>query len=140
MPARATASVFVKVLRSSGKLIVGVSDTTPPFTFKKLVVFRERIVELTRWEPESATYVDLTEVIGTRLHLKCEGFNFAGSIKLKAAVEMVEVAERSGVLRPDSVLVESSSGNLGVALSALQAMTDAAQRDFFYVTRKRPRS
>jgi N-(2-amino-2-carboxyethyl)-L-glutamate synthase len=34
---------------------------------------------------------------------------------------MVEAAERSGVLRPGSVLVESSSGNLGVALSMIAA-------------------
>jgi hypothetical protein len=55
------------------------------------------------------------------LSLKCEGFNFAGSIKLKAAIEMVEAAERDGVLTPRSVLVESSSGNLGVALSMIAA-------------------
>src|SRR5919106_425272 len=34
---------------------------------------------------------------------------------------MVEAAERDGVLRPDSILVESSSGNLGVALSMIAA-------------------
>jgi 2,3-diaminopropionate biosynthesis protein SbnA len=66
-------------------------------------------------------YVDLRPVFGRSLHLKCEGFNFAGSIKLKAAAEMVEAAERDGTLRPDSILVESSSGNLGVALSMLAA-------------------
>jgi cysteine synthase A len=44
--------------------------------------------------------------------LKCEGFNFAGSIKLRAATGMVEAAEREGYIRPDSILVESSSGNL----------------------------
>ena len=70
---------------------------------------------------EEELYVDLLPTFGVPLLLKCEGFNFAGSIKLKAAVEMVEGAERNGVLRPDSVLVESSSGNLGVALSALAA-------------------
>ncbi|GAB7034766.1 2,3-diaminopropionate biosynthesis protein SbnA [Streptomyces platensis subsp. malvinus] len=53
--------------------------------------------------------------------LKCEGFNFAGSIKLKAARAMVDAAERRGRLRPGSTLVESSSGNLGVALSLLAA-------------------
>jgi cysteine synthase A len=47
--------------------------------------------------------------------------NFAGSIKMKAATEMVETAERDGVLTPDSILVESSSGNLGVALSMIAA-------------------
>jgi cysteine synthase A len=60
-------------------------------------------------------------ILGESLFLKCEGFNFAGSIKLKAATEMVESAERDGILTPGSVLVESSSGNLGVALSMLAA-------------------
>jgi cysteine synthase len=55
------------------------------------------------------------------LYLKCEGFNFAGSIKLKPATEMVEAAERDGELCPGSILVESSSGNLGVALSMITA-------------------
>ena len=35
-------------------------------------------------------YVDLRSIVGHPLYLKCEGFNFAGSIKLKAATEMVE--------------------------------------------------
>ncbi len=70
---------------------------------------------------ESQLYVDLKSIFGRSLYLKCEGFNFAGSIKLKAAIEMVESAERDGLLKPDSVLVESSSGNLGVALSTIAA-------------------
>ncbi len=70
---------------------------------------------------EDELYVDLRMIFGQSLFLKCEGFNFAGSIKLKAATEMVESAERDGVLTPGSVLVESSSGNLGVALSMLAA-------------------
>ena len=70
---------------------------------------------------EDELYVDLEPMFGRSLFLKCEGFNFAGSIKLKAATEMVEAAERDGVLTPGSVLVESSSGNLGVALSMIAA-------------------
>ena len=70
---------------------------------------------------EEDLYVDLEPTFGCTLFLKCEGFNFAGSIKLKAATEMVEAAERDGVLTPRSVLVESSSGNLGVALSMIAA-------------------
>ncbi|WP_405680509.1 2,3-diaminopropionate biosynthesis protein SbnA [Streptomyces sp. NBC_01238] len=66
-------------------------------------------------------YVDLRSFLGHSLFLKCEGFNFAGSIKLKAATEMVEAAERDGILTPESILVESSSGNLGVALSVVAA-------------------
>jgi N-(2-amino-2-carboxyethyl)-L-glutamate synthase len=70
---------------------------------------------------EDELYVDLRPIFGQSLFLKCEGFNFAGSIKLKAAAEMVEAADRDGVLTPGSVLVESSSGNLGVALSVIAA-------------------
>jgi 2,3-diaminopropionate biosynthesis protein SbnA len=70
---------------------------------------------------EDELYVDLLSMVGHSLFLKCEGFNFAGSIKLKAATEMVEAAERDGTLQPGSILVESSSGNLGVALSMIAA-------------------
>jgi N-(2-amino-2-carboxyethyl)-L-glutamate synthase len=70
---------------------------------------------------EEDLYVDLRAVLGEPLYLKCEGFNFAGSIKLKAAAEMIEAAEQAGLLVPGSVLVESSSGNLGVALSVIAA-------------------
>jgi len=70
---------------------------------------------------EEDLYVDLQGIFGRSLYLKCEGFNFAGSIKLKAAAEMVECAERDGILTPGSILVESSSGNLGVALSMIAA-------------------
>jgi N-(2-amino-2-carboxyethyl)-L-glutamate synthase len=72
---------------------------------------------------EEDLYIDVESIFGQPLFLKCEGFNFAGSIKLKAATHMVEEAERSGVLGPDSILIESSSGNLGVAL----AMTAASK-------------
>ena len=70
---------------------------------------------------EDELYVDLRPVLGHPLYLKCEGFNFAGSVKLKAATEMVASAERNGVLTPGSTIVESSSGNLGVALSMIAA-------------------
>jgi 2,3-diaminopropionate biosynthesis protein SbnA len=55
--------------------------------------------------------------------LKLEGFNVTGSIKIKAAIELVEDLERRGVARPhETVLVESSSGNLGLALSLVSAI------------------
>jgi N-(2-amino-2-carboxyethyl)-L-glutamate synthase len=56
---------------------------------------------------EDQLYVDLRSIFGRKLYLKCEGFNFAGSVKLKAATEMVEAAERDGILKPGSILVES---------------------------------
>lgn len=66
-------------------------------------------------------YVDLRDITGRQLMLKCEGFNFAGSIKLKSAIEMVAAGERDGRIRPGATLVESSSGNMGVALSVVAA-------------------
>jgi cysteine synthase A len=73
---------------------------------------------------EDDLYVDLRSVLGRSLFLKCEGFNFAGSIKLKTAREMVGAAGRDGLLTPESILIESSSGNLGVALSLITATKD----------------
>ena len=70
---------------------------------------------------ENGLYVDLRSIFGRSLLLKCEGFNFAGSVKVKAAAEMMDAAERDGLLRPGTFLVESSSGNLGVALSMIAA-------------------
>ena len=83
---------------------------------------------------EEELYVDLRPIFGQSLFLKCEGFNFAGSVKLKAAISMVEGAEEDGVLKPGSALVESSSGNLGVALSMISA---SKGYDFVCVTDSR---
>ncbi|GAA3452211.1 2,3-diaminopropionate biosynthesis protein SbnA [Dactylosporangium matsuzakiense] len=66
-------------------------------------------------------FVDLRRCFGHSLYLKCEGFNFAGSIKLKPAVEMIRTGLRDGTIGPDTTLVESSSGNLGVALAMVAA-------------------
>lgn len=56
------------------------------------------------------------------MHLKVEGLNPAGSVKLKTAVALIEDAERSGALGPGGRVVESSSGNLGIALSMVCAV------------------
>ncbi|MDD7969292.1 2,3-diaminopropionate biosynthesis protein SbnA [Actinomycetospora lemnae] len=66
-------------------------------------------------------FVDLRTTVGHDLYLKVEGMNFAGSVKLKAAAAMVAAAEAEGRLRPWSIVVESSSGNLGVALAMVCA-------------------
>ena len=68
---------------------------------------------------EQSLFVDLEGVLGCRLYL--EGFNYVGSIRFKPAREMVERAEREGLISPCSILVGSSSGNLGVALSMIAA-------------------
>ncbi|MFI9359973.1 2,3-diaminopropionate biosynthesis protein SbnA [Kitasatospora sp. NPDC053057] len=71
---------------------------------------------------EDELFVDLRAMFDYPLYLKCEGFNFAGSVKLKAALSMVDAAERDGRLNRDSILVESSSGNLGMALSMIASV------------------
>ncbi|MEU3895419.1 2,3-diaminopropionate biosynthesis protein SbnA [Streptomyces sp. NPDC045251] len=70
---------------------------------------------------DTEVYVDLRDLLGTPLYLKCEGFNFAGSVKMRPAVWMVAAAQRDGVLDAGSTLIESSSGNLGVALAVVAA-------------------
>lgn len=66
-------------------------------------------------------YIDMQQVAGRKLYLKCEGFNFARTVKLKPAIEMVTVAERAGTLRQGATMIELCSGNLGVALSMIAA-------------------
>ncbi|MDN3356438.1 2,3-diaminopropionate biosynthesis protein SbnA [Actinomadura sp. DC4] len=55
------------------------------------------------------------------VYLKIEGFNPAGSIKLKTALGLVEDAERRGTVSVGVPVIESSSGNLGIALSSICA-------------------
>lgn len=63
-------------------------------------------------------YLRLPEWIGeSEIYLKIEGLNPAGSVKLKTAIALIEDAERMGVLTPGGRVIESSSGNLGIALS-----------------------
>ena len=56
-----------------------------------------------------------------RLYLKIEGFNAGGSIKIKTARSLVQSAEKSGVDMSRTRLIESTSGNLGIALAVICA-------------------
>ncbi|TGB14632.1 2,3-diaminopropionate biosynthesis protein SbnA [Streptomyces sp. MZ04] len=60
-------------------------------------------------------------VPGVGVLLKLEGLNPAGSVKLKTAAALVEAAETEGRLGPGTRLIESSSGNLGIALAVVCA-------------------
>jgi N-(2-amino-2-carboxyethyl)-L-glutamate synthase len=53
------------------------------------------------------------------IHLKLEGANPGGSLKDRTAAALVDDLEERGALGPGSILVESTSGNLGVALARL---------------------
>jgi len=59
----------------------------------------------------------LLELRGERVFAKAEFLNPGGSIKDRVALAMIEGAERDGLLRPDSVIVEPSSGNTGIGVA-----------------------
>ncbi len=54
--------------------------------------------------------------------VKYEGMNIGGSIKTRTALQMIEAAERKGLLGPDSVIVEPTSGNQGIGLALVGAV------------------
>jgi N-(2-amino-2-carboxyethyl)-L-glutamate synthase len=60
-------------------------------------------------------------LVSPPVYVKCEALNVTGSIKLKPALRMIGELERSGRLGKGGTLIESSSGNLGVAISMVAA-------------------
>ena len=83
-------------------------------------------------------YEDITQLVGgtplvkvknySKAHnleatilVKLEYLNPAGSIKDRIAKAMIEDAEKRGILKPDSVIIEPTSGNTGIGLAAIAA-------------------
>jgi cysteine synthase A len=63
----------------------------------------------------------VTEGLNATIALKCEFFNPLGSVKDRIGLAMIEDAEKSGVLTKDTVIVEPTSGNTGIALAFVAA-------------------
>ncbi|HEX3409006.1 MAG TPA: PLP-dependent cysteine synthase family protein, partial [Candidatus Binataceae bacterium] len=58
---------------------------------------------------------------GVRIFAKLEGFNPGGSVKDRAARKMIELGVTRGDLRPGKVILDSTSGNTGIALAMVGA-------------------
>ena len=57
-----------------------------------------------------------------RVLVKYEGLNVGGSVKTRTALNMILAAEEQGVLKPDSIIVEPTSGNQGIGLALVGAV------------------
>ena len=63
----------------------------------------------------------VTEGVDATIALKCEFFNPLGSVKDRIGMAMIEAAEAEGKLTKDSVIIEPTSGNTGIALAFVAA-------------------
>lgn len=67
------------------------------------------------------THIEKAYGLKAKILAKLEYFNPAGSVKDRVAKEMLDEAERSGKLNPNSVIIEPTSGNTGIGLAAVAA-------------------
>lgn len=83
--------------------------------FKKItdLIGKTPLLELTNYEKEQS--------LSAVLLAKLEFFNPAGSAKDRIAKAMIDDAEEKGLLSPDSVIIEPTSGNTGIGLAAAAA-------------------
>lgn len=63
------------------------------------------------------TNIENAEKLKARLIVKIEYFNPGGSVKDRIALAMIESAEAKGILKPDSIIIEPTSGNTGIGLA-----------------------
>ena len=81
------------------------------YTSVSQLIGRTPLLELTNLEK--------TEGLKARVLVKLEGFNPAGSAKDRVALSMIDQAEKEGLLKPGSVIIEPTSGNTGIGLCSV---------------------
>ena len=83
------------------------------YTSAAELIGRTPLLELTHIEKELG--------LKAKLLAKLEYFNPAGSVKDRVALAMIDDAERRGLLTPESVIIEPTSGNTGIGLASVAA-------------------
>jgi cysteine synthase B len=79
----------------------------------------ERITDLIGDTPIVRLHTFERDTPGVELWAKCEFFNPGGSVKDRAATQMIRDAIRTGALAPGKTIIDSTSGNTGVAYSLI---------------------
>ena len=67
------------------------------------------------------THIEKEEGLEAKVLGKLEYFNPAGSVKDRIAKAMIDDAEQKGLLKPDSIIIEPTSGNTGIGLASVAA-------------------
>lgn len=83
------------------------------YTSADQLIGRTPLLELTHIEKELG--------LKAKIFAKLEYFNPAGSVKDRIAKAMIDDAEAKGILKPESVIIEPTSGNTGIGLAAVAA-------------------
>jgi S-sulfo-L-cysteine synthase (O-acetyl-L-serine-dependent) len=96
-------------------------NSAPPIDVIRRARMRvaERITDLIGDTPIVRLHTFERDTPGVELWAKCEFFNPGGSVKDRAATQMIRDAIRTGALAPGKTIIDSTSGNTGVAYSLI---------------------
>lgn len=98
-------------------------ETEPSTQGRPLLGVRQSVVELVGNTPlVRINRITQDLPVGVEIYAKLEGCNPGGSVKDRPALSMIEDAERSGRLTPDKIILDSTSGNTGIAYAWIAAV------------------